>query len=173
MVRSWIRNSERIYSLLVRLYPKHYRDEYGEEMQFVFSESVKDTYKEHGEHGVTRLWMRMVWDTGRSLIIQHWETHAMKTKQTLINNKDSAAVVGGTIGILLIPLITMQFTTDVQWDVFDFVVMGALLLATGFGLVFVNRKFKNYRLPLFVMIVLGFLWLWAELAVGIFTNWGS
>ncbi len=34
-------------------------------------------------------------------------------------------------------------------------------------------KIRQNALIVTALIVLVFLWLWAELAVGIFTNWGS
>lgn len=60
-----------------------------------------------------------------------------------------------------------------NWDLFDFVVMGALLFATGLMLDLAIRKTGKYRIPVVILIVLAFLYIWAELAVGIFTNLGS
>lgn len=61
----------------------------------------------------------------------------------------------------------------INWDLFDFIVMGALLFGTGSLYVLVARRVNNHKLIIGVAFVLAFLWLWAELAVGIFTNWGS
>jgi hypothetical protein len=72
--------------------------------------------------------------------------------------------------LLLIPLIAMQFTDEVDWSPFDFIVMGVLLLGTGLMCEFVLRKVKKtgYRISLVVAILIAFLLIWAELAVGIF-----
>jgi hypothetical protein len=79
-----------------------------------------------------------------------------------------------TGAILLIPLIAMRFTTDVNWDATDFIVMGVLLFGTGSSFVLVARRMpRKYRLLIGGMFLVGFLYLWAELAVGIFTGWGS
>lgn len=78
----------------------------------------------------------------------------------------------GILFILLIPLVAMQFTTEVQWSVTDFIVMGVLLvlfvisLETIFRLVHGNRL----RTLLIATIALIFLLIWAELAVGIFNT---
>ncbi len=79
----------------------------------------------------------------------------------------------GTISILLIPLVAMQFTAEVSWTLSDFVIMGVMLFVTGFILDQVLSKMEKYRYVLAGIIVLLFVWLWAELAVGVFTTWGS
>lgn len=76
-----------------------------------------------------------------------------------------------TVGLLLlIPLIAMQFTAEVNWTTFDFVVAGVLLLSTGLIIELVMRKVKtrNYRLGLLAIILIALFLIWAELAVGIF-----
>jgi len=76
-----------------------------------------------------------------------------------------------TVGILLlIPLVAMQFTNEVDWSLVDFAVMGVLLLSTGFACELVLRKVtgtKN-RVLLCGIILAILLIVWAELAVGIF-----
>jgi hypothetical protein len=82
------------------------------------------------------------------------------------------AVVTGLI--LLLPLIAMQFTSGVNWTLFDFVVMGALLFGAGFLYVHVARVTpRKYRVLIGLAFLLVLLWLWVELAVGLFTAWGS
>lgn len=64
----------------------------------------------------------------------------------------------------------MNFTDQVNWSIFDFVVMGILLLALGLGIEFLLRKVKkkSHRLIFVALAVFTFLLVWAELAVGIF-----
>jgi hypothetical protein len=76
-----------------------------------------------------------------------------------------------TVAFLLsIPLIAMQFTTDVDWKLSDFTIMGVLLLSTGLGCELVLRKVikTEHRIMICAVILLVFLLIWAELAVGIF-----
>ena len=72
--------------------------------------------------------------------------------------------------LLLIPFLAMQFTDEVNWSLFDFAVMGILLLSTGILLDLVLRKVKTVqkRLLLGFVVLLAFFLIWAELAVGIF-----
>lgn len=76
-----------------------------------------------------------------------------------------------TIALLLcLPLIAMQLTEDVTWTLFDFIVAGALLLATGLMCELVLRKVKKiaYRIAICSVILAALLIIWAELAVGMF-----
>ena len=72
--------------------------------------------------------------------------------------------------LLLIPLIAMQLTDEVNWSFFDFIVMGALLTITGILIGVILQKVKNSKskLILIITIVMIFFLMWAELAVGLF-----
>ena len=72
--------------------------------------------------------------------------------------------------LLLIPLIAMQLTNEVNWSFFDFIIMGALLTITGLLIGIILQKVKNSknRLIFIVTIVMMFFLIWAELAVGLF-----
>jgi uncharacterized membrane protein len=80
-----------------------------------------------------------------------------------------------TAAILMIPLVAMEYTTEVLWTGTDFIAAGMLLVLTGLVLTFALRKFRTTqsRLVALGVIGLGFLYCWAEMAVGIFTNLGS
>ncbi|MEE3236390.1 MAG: hypothetical protein VX236_03630 [Pseudomonadota bacterium] len=74
----------------------------------------------------------------------------------------------------LIPLIAMQFTTEVAWSLSDFVIMGAMLMTFVSVFVVLARKAANRRRGLIgILSVLLLLCLWAALAVGVFMGWGS
>jgi len=72
--------------------------------------------------------------------------------------------------LLLIPLIAMQLTNEVNWSFFDFIIMGALLTIFGLLIGIILQKVKNSknRLILIVTIIMMFFLIWAELAVGLF-----
>ena len=76
--------------------------------------------------------------------------------------------------LLLIPLGAMQFTAAVSWGIADFVVMGTLLFAAGSAFVLAARRVSpKHRLLVGVLVVAAFLYIWAELAVGVLTGLGS
>jgi asparagine N-glycosylation enzyme membrane subunit Stt3 len=72
--------------------------------------------------------------------------------------------------LLLIPLIAMQFTNEVDWNLFDFIVAGVLLLGTGSVCELILRKVKKleYRIAICSVVIVLLLLIWAELAVGVF-----
>lgn len=71
---------------------------------------------------------------------------------------------------LSIPLIAMQFTSEVNWQLNDFVIMGVLLFAVAFlvDLFWRSLKNKKYRWIAIAILIILFLLIWGELAVGIF-----
>ena len=71
--------------------------------------------------------------------------------------------------VLLVPLIAMQFTDEVNWSVGDFVFAGALLIAVGAAFELAARKSRNfaYRAAVGVALAAGFLLIWFNGAVGI------
>lgn len=82
---------------------------------------------------------------------------------------------GSAAALWLLPLVAMRFDSGVNWSAGDFVVLGVLLLATCSALELASALFRSRRARVGagIAVVLGFLWLWAELAVGVFTDWGS
>lgn len=88
----------------------------------------------------------------------------------LTHNKRLIGIVLTALLLLMVPLIAMQFTDEVNWDLFDFVVMGGLLLGTGLVCEWVLRSVKTLqnRIIVCAIVLFAFLLIWAELAVGIF-----
>jgi len=72
--------------------------------------------------------------------------------------------------LLLIPLIWMTITDEINWSPFDFFTMGSLLILLGIGINLVISRVKNlkYRVLYIVVVVIIFMLIWAELAVGLF-----
>lgn len=75
-----------------------------------------------------------------------------------------------TLILLLIPLIAMRYTNEVNWTQGDFMVAGVLLIGTGLVYQFVIKTIikARYRMAMSVVLLIVLLLIWAELAVGIF-----
>lgn len=77
--------------------------------------------------------------------------------------------------ILMIPLVAMQFTAEVNWDLFDFVLMGAVMFGVGLAYELVARRSEKtvYRVAFGVGLAGAFLLFWVNGAVGIIGNEGQ
>lgn len=75
-----------------------------------------------------------------------------------------------SLSILLIPLIAMQFTDEVNWTFRDFAIAGYIMAASGVLLEVLLRKVKNKLFLILSILLLAIIVIlvWAELAVGIF-----
>ncbi len=72
--------------------------------------------------------------------------------------------------LLLIPLIGMTITNEINWSPFDFIIMGSLLIFLSIGINLVSNRTKNLknRFLYIGILVIIFMLIWAELAVGVF-----
>ena len=72
--------------------------------------------------------------------------------------------------LLLIPMLAMQLTDEVNWSFFDFIIMGIMLFITGLtlGIIIKKIKYHKYRNIFIAIIIIIFLFIWAELGVGLF-----
>ena len=54
--------------------------------------------------------------------------------------------------LLLIPLVSMQFTNEVNWKLFDFIVAGFLFISTGLIMEYLLRKVKSKRIRIIIIV---------------------
>ena len=89
---------------------------------------------------------------------------------TIMNKNRLNIIASISLTLLLIPLIAMQFTDEVNWTISDFMVAAVLLIGTGYAIDLVFRKVKATQMRvIFSIAILAMLILvWLELAVGIF-----
>ena len=92
-----------------------------------------------------------------------------QVKKSSYKSKGIKWIVGITGIILLIPLIAMQFSDEVNWGLGDFITAGTLLIGTGLIYEFASRRIKNKVNRTILGIVLLFLLavIWIQLAAGI------
>jgi len=71
--------------------------------------------------------------------------------------------------VLLLPLIGV-ILFDLDWNIFDFLIIGLLILffSIAINLILNHLISSKLRLILILMLVILFLLIWAELAVGVF-----
>jgi hypothetical protein len=87
-------------------------------------------------------------------------------------NKRVIGILCGVVCLLFIPLVAMQFSTEVNWTTRDFVVAGMLLLTAGLLIELVIRKVKStiLRVTFCAGIFVALFFVWVEFAVGIFDS---
>lgn len=96
------------------------------------------------------------------------------TNNIIMRNTVFAWIALATCLTLLVPMLAMQFTTAVNWGIIDFAVMGTLLFGAASIFVLVARRVsRKYWLAIGVVFAAAVFYVWAELAVGILTNFGS
>lgn len=91
----------------------------------------------------------------------------MKTHTPLF--KSIAYLLLATIAILMIPLIAMQFSGEVDWTLSDFIFAGILIFGTGLTYKLITWKYKDiaFRIAVGFALFSGFFLIWSNLAVGI------
>jgi hypothetical protein len=151
-----LRSYGKWYATLLRLYPQPYHERFGEGMEQTFNDILRERAgQKKGLFGCA-LWMFL-------------ETAVEIFKENMMKNKNIIRIALATAFVLLIPLVAMQFSDEVNWSVFDFVVAGALLFGSGLAYELIARKGGNvaYRAAVGVAVAAALLLVWINLAVGI------
>jgi len=157
-----------LYARLLHLYPKSYREGFGEGMKQTFNDLCRERKK--AEKGLFGLVFWMFAETSAGIIK---EQITFITMQRITRRLSAWAILVAII--LIIPLVAMQFTDEVAWTLLDFVTAGSLLFGSAlvYELATRNMMTTKYRVAVGVAVIAALVYFWSELAVGIFTNWGS
>src|SRR5690606_27065765 len=110
------------------------------------SQSLQDATVEAGGSTPLSFWLGSLGDTAISVIRQHLENiqERMSMKPTTARSDmpkmHIRRLVIGTAAVLSIPLIMMQMSSDWNWNLFDFFIMGVLLMSAGLIFEFLQTK---------------------------------
>ena len=79
------------------------------------------------------------------------------------------------IAIIIITILLVPYLTRMPWTASDYVVAAVLLCGTGFMFELVTNNISSSKKKLVAggAVLLVAIYIWAELAVGIFTSLGS
>jgi hypothetical protein len=151
------------YKKLLRFYSGPHRERFVESMEQTFNDLCRGR-AEAGE----RLFVFVLWvfvETFVGIIRDN-------ARVVIMQNKNIIRIALSTAAILLLPLLAMQFTDEVVWDLVDFVIAGALLFGTGLTYELVARKggTNAYRAAVGVAVAAALLLVWMNLAVGLIGN---
>ena len=84
--------------------------------------------------------------------------------------KQFVFLIVGVIALLCVPFIAGYFTAEVNWNLFDYLIMGLLLTSAGALSIVVYNRFKDHKYKYLYIAIIGMalLLLYIELAVGVF-----
>lgn len=69
--RTIVQRAVKVYTGLLRLYPREHRHEYGEWMAQLFRDQCTDAYAQRCALGLLTLWLRTLWDLGITAFQEH------------------------------------------------------------------------------------------------------
>ncbi len=105
---NWVTTSIRLYSALIGLYPKRFREAYEEELLLVFRDCAQDGHRSSGVWGVMRVWLGVLPDLVTSAAEQHAEEDMNVAIKILIGMLSGAGMIGGALWILASILILQR-----------------------------------------------------------------
>jgi hypothetical protein len=155
-----IRRYRKWYAKLLRLYPKPHRERFGEGMEQTFNDLLRERQDAGGGFFALVFWVFA--ETAAGVVR---ERKAVMFK----HNKRLIGIVIAIATLLLVPLVAMLFTDEVDWGIGDFIVAGVLLCGTGLTFEVAARKTGNtvYRTAVGVAVVTALILVWMNGAVGI------
>ena len=166
MLADKARRVRRCYAALVRLYPRPFRERYSEPMQQTFADLLNDRIGDERPAFASLAWVFA--ETLAGAIGEHMNM--------LVQRKTLIRPLLGTLLILMVPLVAMRFTGEVNWGLEDFVVGGALLMGAGLTFELIAQKAAGslaYRAAVAIAVAGGLFLVWVNLAVGILGHTGN
>jgi hypothetical protein len=158
-----LRRCRNWYARLIRLYPKPFRERFGEGMEQTFCDLCHESVEQG--RGLFRPVLWMFFETSVQI--------AKENAMSIFTKYRNVVYILLTTGLILTaPLVAMQYTDEVNWTAFDFVAAATLLIGSGLMADFFVRKSRNhaYRTGGALAVATGLVVVWVNLAVGIIGN---
>jgi len=129
--------SERLYSLILALYPRQYRHEYGVHMARTFRDSLRDQYHRNGLLGLIEVWGPTLIDAVFTAITEHLAKGVvLVSKETWSRIGGPALMLGGIVWLVssvsqLQPVNDDAFGgPDIALEIIAFLMIPAILALT-------------------------------------------
>ena len=129
-----------------------------------------DLLQEHSDQGLSDLRFVAWIFVETSIAIYKENSRVMDTRIRMLLRPALISLV-----ILLIPLLAMQFTAEVTWDISDFAIAGVFLFGAAFLFELISAcvTVSAYKVAVGVAIASALLLVWTNLAVGLIGNEGN
>lgn len=95
--RRWLMISERVYALLLRLYPAEFRRGYGSPMVQLFRDVCRDAYRQDGVPGLIVWWAAALVDLLQAVIAERRKVTVIMTRARFIHLSGWLCLLGGIL----------------------------------------------------------------------------
>jgi hypothetical protein len=152
--KSMIRRYRTWYSMLLRLYPRPFRERFGEGMEQTFHDLCRE--RRNTERGLGPLALWIFFETSVEIVKEN-TIHMPQLGKTMLR------VALGALAALMVPLVAAQVVEGWNWEARGFVLVYVLFFVTGMVFALVARKMGvwSYKAGVGVALVVGFVLAWS------------
>jgi len=144
------------YAILLRLYPRPFRERFSEGM----AQTFHDLCREHGhaKPGLRGLVLWIFFETSVGIVKEN-TVHMSQLVKTILR------VALGALAVLMVPLVASRVVKGWNWSAGSFVFVYVLFFATGMVYVVIARKMGvwSYKAAVGVALVTGFGLAWSNM----------
>jgi hypothetical protein len=141
------------YAMLLRLYPRPFRERFGEGM----AQTFHDLCREHGDAG-RGLFGFALWIFCETLV-------GIVRENIMRMNQLGKTMLRVALGLLMVPLVASQMVDGWNWNAGTFVIVYVLFFGTGMAYAVIARKMGawSYKTGVGVALVAGFALGWSNM----------
>jgi hypothetical protein len=144
------------YAMLLRLYPRPFRERFGEGMAQTFHDLCRE-YRD-ARRGLFALALWIFFETSVGIIMEN-TTHMSQLGKTMLR------VALGALAVLMAPLVASQVVEGWNWPAGTFVFVYVLFFGTGMAYALIARRMNAwaYKAAVGLALVAGFVLGWATM----------
>jgi hypothetical protein len=144
------------YAMLLRLYPRPFRERFGEGMAQTFHDLCRE--RRDARRGLFGLALWIFFETSVGIVREN-TTHMSQLGKTMLR------VALGALAVWTVPLVASQFVEDWHWGVEGFVRVYVLFFATGMMIALIARRMGvwSYKAGVGLALVAGFALGWSNM----------
>ena len=124
----------KLYARMLRLYPRSFRDRFGEGMEQTFHDLCRERLAEG----------RPVHAFALGLFVEAI-AGIFKERIALMlpSRKNVIRLLAITLALLAVPFVAMRFSGEVNWSAFDFMFAGVMIFGTGMAFLTIAHAARN------------------------------
>lgn len=150
------RRYRKLYAMLLRLYPRPFRERFGEGMAQTFHDLCRECRDARLGLFVFALWI--FFETSVGIVMEN-TTHMPQMVKTMLR------VALGALAVLMVPLVASRLVEGWNWSAGSFVFVYVLFFATGMVYVLIARKMNAwaYKAGVGLALLTGFALGWSNM----------